>query len=323
VWVGMVAASPAALRPGDPAARLRAPGPVLDAEAPGPRILTPYAYEPLSLDPEVDSIDQSSRSHASKAYVAYNARSRVDSLDDYAAMIPRRLALLKRGFGARWPEAARRYAATHVVVDPPRSEQHAAVHAIATHGGARLDSGAGPFEVWAVPHREWAGFAPEVRTVEGEQAAVLGTAAALIEQRPAVVVEASGHFGAAPGRVLSIERGLESVRIEAEAAGDATRVVADAWWPGWQATLDGLAVPIFRADVLVRAVRWPAGRHVLEMRYRPPEVPSGMLASVIGIAVTATWMAALRRSRSRAAGSTTGVAAAPELSGPGRSAGGT
>ncbi|WP_242392760.1 YfhO family protein [Anaeromyxobacter oryzisoli] len=299
VWGAMAAASPAALRPGDPAARLRSPGPALAATPPGPRIVTPYTYEPLSAGPAGDWIDQAAREHASLGMVAHNVRSRIDAFDDYGAMLPRRPALLQAAFGPRWPAAARRYGVTHVVVYPPRSEPHRALHALATSGGTRVHSGAGPGEVWSVPHREWASFPPEVRVVEGERAAVRGTAASFIEGSPAVVIEAPSRFSAAAGRVLSIARGLESVRIEAGSEADATLVVADAWWPGWEATLDGLPVPIFRADVLVRAVRWPAGRHVLEMRYRPPEVRTGIMVSVLGIAVLAGWITISRRAPSR------------------------
>jgi hypothetical protein len=302
-WVAMAAASPAALRPGDPAARLRSPGPSLDAEAPGPRIVTPYTYEPRSNEPGSDWLDQAVREHASKGYVAHNVRSRLDSIDEYPAMMPRRLALLKGAFGARWFVAARRYAATHVIVDPPQLDKHRTVYALATAAGTRVDSGTGAMEVWAVPHREWASFPPAVQVVPDESAAVWATASSFAEQRSTAVVEAPSRFSAASGRVLSIERGLESLRIEAQSDADATLVIADAWWPGWEATVDGFSVPIFRADVLVRAVRWPAGRHVLEMRYRPPEVRSGILLSALGVVVLAAWMAFLRRTRSTPAAS--------------------
>jgi len=43
VWIGWWPASPAALHPGDPLARLRSPGPSLDRAAPGPADVTPYA----------------------------------------------------------------------------------------------------------------------------------------------------------------------------------------------------------------------------------------------------------------------------------------
>ncbi len=300
-WGAVAAASPMALRSGDPAARLRSPGPALDAKAPGPRIVTPFTRDPISTDPGLDWSDQAGRDNAALGYPASNVRSRLDTLSDYEALTPGRLARLRNAFGAQWPAASRRYAGTHVVVDRPLSAEQHASYAIATSGATRVGSAAGK-EIWSVPHREWASFPPVVRVVRDEQAALLETVDAFVAQSEAVVVEASSRFDAASGRVLSIERGLESLRVEAEADAPATLVIADAWWPGWEATIDGWSVPIFPADVLVRAVRWPAGRHVLEMRYRPPEVRAGQWASALGLGVLAGWIAFVRRRRATPGG---------------------
>jgi hypothetical protein len=294
-WIGLVAASPAALYPGDPVARLGTPGPAVEAEPPGARVLVPNTYEAFSLQRGAVLLDEAIQEHAMKAYPAHNVADRLDSLEVYGAMPSRGLHLVKVAFGARWPEAARRYAVTHVVVSRPRSSRDKAAFEIATRGGVRVNAGDGPGQVWSVPHRPWASFPPEVRVVPSADAAGAAVAAAFIEGSQAAVVESKDPLPAAPGRVLYIARALESVRVEAEAAGDATLVVADSWWPGWEATLDGTPVPILRADVLVRAIRWPAGRHVLEMRYRPPEVGYGLLASALGAALTAASMAFLAR----------------------------
>ncbi|MGB8931821.1 MAG: hypothetical protein WCC48_11295, partial [Anaeromyxobacteraceae bacterium] len=275
----------------------RAPGPKLVAQPPGPRIMAPYSYEPLTAGLGEDWIDRALRDYSANGYAALNVRYRIDSLDDYAAMVPARLALLKETFGPTWPVAARRFGLTHVIMPPPRSALHRAVHGIATSGASRVDHGAGPGEIWAVPHRDWATFPATVRTAGDSGAALEWTARGFTDGDGSAVVEGVGWFPSAPGRVLAIERGLESVRIEAEAPSDATLVVCDAWWPGWEARLDGRQVPIFRADVLVRAVRWPAGRHVLEMRYRPPEVRTGLLVSALGLALLAGWIAFMRRKR--------------------------
>jgi len=46
-------------------------------------------------------------------------------------------------------------------------------------------------------------------------------------------------------------------------------IVTDQNYPGWHAYLDDKAVPILTANYLQRAVRIPAGKHKLEMRYEP------------------------------------------------------
>jgi uncharacterized membrane protein YfhO len=98
--------------------------------------------------------------------------------------------------------------------------------------------------------------------------------------------------------VLSVERAAERIRIEAESPGAGLLVVADAFWPGWKATVDGRPVPIQRADLLVRAVRWPAGKHLLEMSYQPPEVTLGIAVSAAAALVAVGLGLWARRRRS-------------------------
>jgi hypothetical protein len=294
-WGTALAASPTALRAGDPAARLAAPGPVLEAAPPGPRVLTPYRAFLSQGIPDLERNDETARVQAALAYPACNVRLRIDSLSAYASMMPLRLATMSEVFGKLWPVAARRYGLTHVVLDPPVNATQREAYALATLGATSAGSGPLGGEIWAVPHRPWASFATEVRVTDSPQAAIVLTVGAYHSQRDVVVLESPFEPGAAPGRVRSVDRGLESLRVEAESGGEGTLVVADAWWPGWEATVDGKPVAIHRADGLVRAVRWPAGRHVLEMRYRPPEVRHGLLVSAAGLALLAAGVVLLRR----------------------------
>jgi len=71
----------------------------------------------------------------------------------------------------------------------------------------------------------------------------------------------------------------EEVRITAEADEPGYVVLADAWYPGWQATVNGEAVPIRRADYLFRAVEVPAGRSEIRFVYRPRSLAWGALVS--------------------------------------------
>jgi hypothetical protein len=56
-------------------------------------------------------------------------------------------------------------------------------------------------------------------------------------------------------------------------------VVSDAFAPQWKAAVDGVATPVLRANVAFRAVLVPAGRHTVEMRYRPRAVMVGLWMS--------------------------------------------
>ena len=75
------------------------------------------------------------------------------------------------------------------------------------------------------------------------------------------------------------------VRVKTEAPG--LMVVADAWMPGWSATVDGRPSPVLRGDLAFRVVPLPGpGRHEVVMTYRAPGLVSGA-------AITATSMFAM------------------------------
>ncbi len=59
------------------------------------------------------------------------------------------------------------------------------------------------------------------------------------------------------------------VTIDANLDAPGYLVLADTWYPGWQATVDGRPVELLRANYAFRAVWLTAGEHVVEMRYRP------------------------------------------------------
>jgi hypothetical protein len=98
---------------------------------------------------------------------------------------------------------------------------------------------------------------------------------------------AAGEYpGGARCALRWIEDAPDRITLEASAPEQAFVVVADAWFPGWGATVDGRAVPLYRVNHMVRGVAVPAGTHRLAMRY----VPEGW---VLATAVTRTTMLVL------------------------------
>jgi hypothetical protein len=251
------------------------------------RIATPSRRGPAHGPPELDEADKSVYLESRMALMPYGAAAGIDHMGPYSPLWPSRyervfFAFL-RDFGpSRWV-AWRRFAVNRIVVDT-RLLPEVREEALAALDGAQKlqgDGGVG-FSVWGVPHRPWAGFAPATVTVASEAEAYKRTAEAIATGDPAVVLEdAPPHFVSA-GRILSFDRGAERVRIEAESEASGILFVNDAWMPGWRAAIDGAPVPLLRADVLVRAVPWPAGHHVLEMTYAPAEVRTGLWASLVG-----------------------------------------
>lgn len=63
--------------------------------------------------------------------------------------------------------------------------------------------------------------------------------------------------------------------------------VADTYYPGWEAAIDGQPAPILRANIGFRAVILPAGKHTVEMTYMPSSFRLGVIVSLAALAVFA------------------------------------
>jgi hypothetical protein len=74
-----------------------------------------------------------------------------------------------------------------------------------------------------------------------------------------------------------------TIRIEVDFPADGYLVLAVMNDHGWEAFLDGERVPVLQADYAFRAVRVPAGKHVVEFTYTPLAFWVGALLSGIAI----------------------------------------
>jgi len=137
----------------------------------------------------------------------------------------------------------------------------------------------------------------------GEAAARLGEAAAAGAHAAAagladrVVVEPSAGGRPPPETPAAAEPAGEDVRIvdtgdpdrvelEASLASPGWVVLADTFYPGWSATIDGVDTPIHPADLLFRAVFVPAGTHRILFRYQAPAFHAGLALAVVGLAAS-------------------------------------
>lgn len=93
-------------------------------------------------------------------------------------------------------------------------------------------------------------------------------------------------FSPDPARQVTLSlRQPNRVEIETTSAQPAFLVLTDSYSPGWQATVDGQAVPIMRANQIFRAVEVPAGRHRVVYRYVPLPLYFGVAVSVLAALV--------------------------------------
>jgi len=86
------------------------------------------------------------------------------------------------------------------------------------------------------------------------------------------------------------------VELEATLAQPGLVVLADSFYPGWRATIDGEPAPILATNHLFRGVATPAGTHRIRFVYAPASVRLGASVSVAGLVVLA-WLGLGRRAR--------------------------
>lgn len=87
----------------------------------------------------------------------------------------------------------------------------------------------------------------------------------------------------------------DRVEVDVEAHGNGVLVLADAWFPGWEAEVDGAAQDILVVDHALRGVALGPGRHTVRMRFRPHPVRDG--AALTALALLATLALAFGRPR--------------------------
>ncbi|MDX2158362.1 MAG: YfhO family protein [Hyphomicrobiaceae bacterium] len=91
----------------------------------------------------------------------------------------------------------------------------------------------------------------------------------------------AGNGGEGQARILSWRPGRIEIAVTATAPG--VLVLHDTYYPGWSAEIDGIEVPILKADTLFRAVEVEAGTHTVVFRYRPLRL-SNLIGALVGAA---------------------------------------
>lgn len=125
--------------------------------------------------------------------------------------------------------------------------------------------------------------------------------AALLESAPAAPLP-DGN-GESAGRAEITAYSSTRILIDVEAEADAVLVLADAYYPGWTAIVNGAqAAEIFPVYHLFRGIQLPAGRHTVEFRYMPRSFTVGLAVSTIALSASgALAVFALWRARKMAA----------------------
>ncbi|MDT4968795.1 MAG: hypothetical protein QOJ64_3532 [Acidobacteriota bacterium] len=157
--------------------------------------------------------------------------------------------------------------------------------------------------------RAW--LVPEVRSLS--PAAILGAIktstlpggdrydprhVALVDVPIALPPQAAGASDSA--RIVTLTDTVMEVRTSTE--NSAFLVTSDVYYPGWEATVDGSLVTLFRTNYAIRGVEVPRGEHLVRFEFRPKAFYYGTLFSGVSILVlvgVVLWPMARRRRANR------------------------
>jgi hypothetical protein len=137
--------------------------------------------------------------------------------------------------------------------------------------------------------------------VPDQEAAWAAIQAENFDPTTTVVLEEGQSLEATPTSALSIlQYDTNTVTIAVETDQPGYLVLPDAYYPGWQVSLDGQPAPIRRASYAFRAVYVPAGQHTVQFSFRPVIWTVGLLVSgvtLLGLVIWAGWNVAKRGKR--------------------------
>lgn len=85
------------------------------------------------------------------------------------------------------------------------------------------------------------------------------------------------------GNARVAERTCTRVVVDANAADDCILVLADAYYPGWEARIDGDRAEVFPVYSIFRGIQMPPGTHTVEFRYYPPTFRLGLWVSTCAL----------------------------------------
>ena len=156
-----------------------------------------------------------------------------------------------------------------------------------------------PIRVFEVPDPLPRAYAVTGARVLDEEAALQAVASPGFDPLgEAVLLEGQPRAARGPaGEVRLVESAPDRLRLQADLRLDGLVVVTEAWDAGWRARVDGRPAPVLRANLAFRAVPVPAGRHGVELAYRPAAVAWGLLLSLVAAAACAILAARTQAAR--------------------------
>jgi hypothetical protein len=106
-------------------------------------------------------------------------------------------------------------------------------------------------------------------------------------------VTASGHWSIqdepTSGTAAIARDDDDAVDVDVDAHGHGFLLLADTYYPGWRADIDGTPAAIYRANISVRAVAVPSGRHRVRFRFSADRYFVGLKISLAAVGILMLW----------------------------------
>jgi hypothetical protein len=103
---------------------------------------------------------------------------------------------------------------------------------------------------------------------------------ALVEDA-AYTLASAQEGGALSGRVALVHFAANRLELDVDSPASALLVVAEAWFPGWHATVNGDQADCIPANAWMRAIPVPAGHSRVALRYFPRHLVAGAVISLL------------------------------------------
>lgn len=117
----------------------------------------------------------------------------------------------------------------------------------------------------------------------------------LVDAPASIQTAADAENGGQPeqgARAAITHEGPREIVIDAFSPKDAFLLLADMYYPGWTARVDGTATPVYRANVSTRAIALPKGQHTVQFTYEPSAFFRGLKMSLAAVAALIVWLGA-------------------------------
>ncbi|HEX6925490.1 MAG TPA: YfhO family protein [Longimicrobiaceae bacterium] len=134
---------------------------------------------------------------------------------------------------------------------------------------------------------------PEIEIVPGEDAALERMERDGFEPTQVALVSTDEPLevpgGELTGEARVTEHEPDRVVVQANPSRPAMLVLADNYYQGWVARIDGEETPIYRVNHTLRGVVVPAGEHQVEFTYEPTDLFTGFYIYLVGMAILALY----------------------------------